>query len=304
MSKAGRPKKGSARLPVWFDIEKYRQVKSFGATEWYQQLVLRCFLDQIFAEKANDGWCEKCMSLLEDDPHVTIARLEAAYPVIHKPYVFGRVGRGGHIDFLISEMTIDPYWAEGVRPVTNGEILRAFFTMRQNIETSEKAKCGKSPFIEDSDEEWEKKMREPYQGQRFGKDEYITITRNDFMLPDAILIKNYADHVKANRSCSQESASPFFKNQDFTAWYNSGVLPSIDLYLWEIKSGQTFQWSAFVDALNNITDQPVGSEDACRKTAKVLAEKLMRGRTIRMLNLQAVKEQSGSRKKSGKLFVR
>jgi len=82
------------------------------------------------------------------------------------------------------------------------------------------------------------------------------------------------------------------------------VLPYIDLYLWEIISGQSFQWSAFVDALNDITDQPVGSEDACRKTAKTLAEKLMRGRTIRMLNLQAVKEQSGSHKKSGKLFVR
>ncbi|MGB9152474.1 MAG: hypothetical protein WCD70_05245 [Alphaproteobacteria bacterium] len=36
MSKAGRPKKGSAGLPEWFDIKKYRDARSYGAAEWFQ----------------------------------------------------------------------------------------------------------------------------------------------------------------------------------------------------------------------------------------------------------------------------
>jgi len=145
-------------------------------------------MDQYFSPGMGSGARDVCLSW-KTTPHVTIARLEAAYPVISKPRDFGSIRREGLADLLIDNMTIDPIWAEGVRPVTNGEILKAFMIMQRNVETSEKAKRGKRPSINDSDEEWEKKMREPFQGQRFGRDEHVTITRNDLMLPDAVLIK-------------------------------------------------------------------------------------------------------------------
>ena len=291
-------------MPAWFNIKKYRQVKAFDAAAWYQQLALRAIVDDLATTNGNKKWCESCWALLQDDPVLTIARLEAAYPIIRKTDVFGHAGREHLADYLIAEMTLSPHWAEGVRLVTNGEIQRAFTTLRCNYTEWEKTGRGKKDKSEVSNDEWEQYMRLPFESDCFGKYEHVSITRNDFTLPDAILIKNYAEYLRANRSCPAESGSHFFKNQDFASWYNSGVLPYLDLCSWGIRSGQTFRWKALVDAINLIADKPVSSEDTCRKTTKALADKLMFTRTIRMLHFQAVKEESGRYKKSGKLFVR
>jgi hypothetical protein len=82
MSKAGRPKKDSAGLPDWFDIEKYRQVKSYGAAEWFQQLAFRLFVyDWLTDENGPFSLGNEWLDLLQTDPHITIARLEKAYPI-------------------------------------------------------------------------------------------------------------------------------------------------------------------------------------------------------------------------------
>ena len=58
MSKAGRPKKGSAGLPEWFDIEKYRQAKTYGAAEWFSSfpVIAACRLRQGKMRATPDSW--------------------------------------------------------------------------------------------------------------------------------------------------------------------------------------------------------------------------------------------------------
>jgi hypothetical protein len=304
MAKAGRPRSDSVALPTWFNIETYRQVKAFGAAEWFQQLTVRVVLDEDFP--FNPAWTQRCLHLVQADPHLTIARLEATNSAPQDEDLVSVIGSGRmtHIDLLINHMTIDGYSAYGIRPATNGEITRASIPAshlpvellkdHKNLSDMELAKVN---------ELWDELERKPYVGSCFWS-KYRRFATIDLSFPDAILKKNFAEYLKAQRKNAADAESPFFKNQDFSVWYNSGVLPYLDLRLWEITTGQTFRWSAFVDALNLIADQPVGSEDACRKTVRALHSKLIDNRTIRMLNFQAIKEQSGSANKSGKLFVR
>ena len=140
-------------------------------------------------------------------------------------------------------------------------------------------------------------MNNSHRLQHFSK---LNLSPNDF-----ILILDESDMILDNiLKGKKESSGPFFRSPDFSSWYNTGVLPYLDLKLWEKLTGQAFQWSAFANALNIIVDKPIGSESALQKTVKKSAEKLMDYQVIRILKSQVVREQSGTLKKSGKLVVR
>jgi hypothetical protein len=235
------------------------------------------------------------------DPQITLARVKKAFATRKslKPFLAWSPKVK-----LMGKMKVNAHSGNGVRPITNEEIQKTkgfldllFYLVSINPKVEKTSR-------QESNKIWREVNEAPYDPNLFIRPGHIEYARVDLTLPDDILKRDFADYLNSRRANSESAASPFFKNQDFAVWYNSGVLPYLDLRLWEIESGQTFRWSAFVDELNLITDKPVGSEDACRKTAKALADKLLGDRTIRMLNFQAVKEQDDGHKKSGMLSVR
>ena len=297
MAKPGRPKKGSAELPEWFDIEQYRFGRTDGAAGWFQQLVARTLARKFPMDDANRTWGKQWQSLLQANPHMTIARLEELYPTKGTYWLGDREynEREPHADFLISEMTIEGHSAHGIRPVTNGDIVNA----RKSLDfvlSGEALQQISNAEWQEPQKDWRKKRNEPFDGDNFGRRKYKKFVRVDLLLPEALLMKNFAEYVKRQKKILAETSSPFFKNQDFSVWYNSGVLPYLDLCAWEIETGQTFRWAAFVRALNDITDEPISSQDTCRKATKSLADKLMDSRTIRMLNFQAIKDKTEATK--------
>jgi hypothetical protein len=144
----------------------------------------------------------------------------------------------------------------------------------------------------------------PFGGKGFFANPAKRYMEIDFRLPDALLKERFAECLRGQRKSIKTSPGAFFRSQDFAAWYKSGVLPYIDLMMWEKASGQTFRWSSFVDALSSVMNKPVGSEEACRKTAKALAAKLLTENTLFVLNYQTGKELGENTKKSGKLLLR
>jgi hypothetical protein len=319
MSKAGRPKKDSARLPGWFDIEKYRQVKSYGAAEWFQQLAFRLFVyDWLTDENGPGNLGNEWRDLLQTDPHITIARLEKAYPItsVIEQDDIEFIARGLPGDLIIDDISLTVQPVYGVRMATNKDIYEAYKALPQALHKP--IPIAPNTTTAESQKEkaaWLSRYCAPYTGNNLNFHDNGSFVRVDLSLPDALLEKQFVGYLKAQRKNAEKAACPFFKSPDFNNWYNSGILAYLDLLLWEtdanqrcqwgeIETRQTFQWTAFVDALDTITDKPVISEDACRKTAKALASKLLDRRTIRILNFQAVKELAEGHKKSGKLFVR
>ena len=303
MSKAGRPKKGSAGLPKWFDIEKYRVAQSYGTAEWFQQLAFRFVLDDL----ASSGWpwpySAAWSDLVKADPNIALERVTEVSTKEPPAGPQRDLARASKV-YMIGEMTISATFGNGVRPINYGEIEEAYLLTNAGNRLMAGFKKQGTPDKQDVEEIWLAKREKPYHDNRYGRNGDIKYLRVDLSLPSALLKRDFAEYIKSQAKDAKELQSPFFQSQDFLVWYDSGVLPYLDLRLWEMELGQTFRWSDFADALNAITNKPVGSEDACRKAAKSHARKLLDERTIRMLKFQAIKEQDGSRKKSGKLFVK
>ena len=254
MSKAGRPKKGSTGLPEWFDIEKYRQAKTYRAAEWYQQLAFQFSVRGWQAEDLQRYLSNEWLGLLQADPHITIARLEEAFPVIITHEYEGEdiYIRGTPGDELISEIALDVEPAYGVRAATNGDLYKASLSFPKILRKplSPKVREGKDSESQALQEAWYEQYHAPFTNKRFSINEDKRFACIDFSLPEAILKRKFADYLKSQKKTAEEARTPFLKTSDFDVWYNCGVLPYLDLCLWEAATGRSFQGSAFANALN------------------------------------------------------
>lgn len=311
MAKAGRPKKGSAGLPAWFDIEKYRATKSFKAVSWFQQLACRkSFYDYatrigVETDPLFEGNLSRALDLIKSDPVITEDRILRA-PVRKFPngMMFLDEALGNATRAMCAHRI-------GVRDAHNIDIKNAYAAfpddVRQYAETHYSCiadtKDGRVIATSiDGDvtdvTEANKFMEAAYDGKP------IAMVMVDFSLTDKALLHEFGDYLKNKSERVGAVKSPFFRNSDFGSWYNSGVLPYLDLKLWSDVTGESLRWSAFANALSQITDKPIGSESSLQKTTKQYAAKLSDERTLRILQSQIQREQSGKLKKSGKLVVR
>jgi len=312
MAKAGRPKKGSAGLPEWFDIEKYRVVKNFRAADWLKQLVCRRSLfdyiehpDREKSESAQDA-LKEALNLLKADPVITKSRILDTPPKTRFIYGEMRAVVDTALGYALSSMMSRP---AGVKDVTYFEIEGLCVHLPKNIRINLAAHL--SLFLVKPAE-----MPTLYKSTSLNvgeaddclhamlRERGMPLATIDLSLSDEALIGEFKAYLKRWRKVLGKVSSPFLKSADFSSWYNNGVLPYLDLRLWEVVTGEPVRWAAFANALTKIADKPVGSEGALAKTTKKQAAKLMDGRTLRILQSQVLREQSGELKESGKLAVR
>lgn len=301
MSKAGRPKKGSAGLPDWFDIRNYAQAKNYGALEWFYQLAFRVEISKYGVS----DWPRQWFNLIKTNVHVTYERVEALRPKTNK--TSSESFERAKCDMMLRAMSASGRAGTGIDLLRNSDLVRGAITeipySFRCLVDLKSSKADKA-LIKEAEEKWREEQKKPWRGNQFGKNKYFQYVRLDLTLPDELLKKNFADFLQEQRKELKEINTPFFKNQDFADWYNSGALPLIDLMLGEKLEETSFRWSVFADALNEISDKPIGSEDTCRKTAKALALRLLDEGTVRVLQYQASMELASVHKKSGKLLVK
>ncbi len=297
MAKAGRPKKGSAGLPEWFDIQKYAPSHSFGAAEWHAQLTFRkrVFEHIEICQQSDDkGFkpLKQALSLLHEDPLITEQRVMETHSFvekadIQKPNALQKDIHAGRllIDPVVG-MTVAPVAHSGINLISNGQL--------SGIKLQETNK--KNTLIFHNDGTYE--LHEAHL-QLYGN----PIVAIDLSLKDEILLREMRDLLKALRKEAHAPTLPFVKNSDFLKWYKSGVLPYLDLLIWE-KMGHAFVWASFIKELSQILDAPISSESAAIKSIQNYAEKLLDEETLRTLAAQVSREQSHTAKKSGKFLVR
>ena len=299
MSKAGRPKKDSVGLPERFDIEKYEPARDFDTMGWYEQLVFR---KRVFTacegclKKGHKDFSRlaKALSLLQDDPIITEQRVWDS--VIHiveneipnnNPLLGEGIFRSGHL-------VVDPVIGITVRPLDGSGLTPLMVSNIYDLAPPEDDDTANATF----DKNGQCYIDEPALLWRG-----LPIIAIDTTINDKIILREMRDWLLELRKAERKPPLAFTKNSDFLKWYNSGVLPYLDLLLWK-KMGHAFKWSAFINTLSPILDKPVGSESAAMKAAQNYAQKLLNGQTLRTLEAQASREHSQGTQKSGKLFVR
>ena len=327
MAKAGRPKKGSAGLPDWFDISKYADIKDGTALEWLWQLVYRRRMFEHYHfwtsrlrespesykhyQKQLKYFVFKPMHLLTATPIITAETLR------HRPTRYVDDSAKRRIPMrseALTETYGDPlHWGLGVRDILNGE---AFLLYRgfpanirrylQNKKTRHLVNSMGIQTINDdaSDAEWSAVTDFLHQPCNLEEGAVVGV---DFSLPDDVLYSEFQAYVQEKRKSIGTVSSPFYGARDFKDWYKCGVLPFIDLKLWELTQGQSFHWPTFAEQLKQHTGLRYGSEDALAKAAKAAKacfKLVMDKRTLQILRTQAAREQASHAPKSRKLTLR
>lgn len=106
----------------------------------------------------------------------------------------------------------------------------------------------------------------------------------DLNFPDKILIENFKQYLAARRAESKtENLSKTNRQQDYYDWVRFGVLPYLDLKLWELETGNKIPLRVIADAIYPIGE---GGEETVRKTTAPLATSLIHNNHLRILIAQ------------------
>jgi hypothetical protein len=312
MAKAGRPKKGSARLPAWFDVKKYAPVRDFSAKDWFQQLSLRRELFEAIKPDGKPLWytskryVPKFLDLIMRNPVVTSeaakncissrrqsqrwrdVAIEVIFDTIFEPEAYVRHFANCDVPSLYHA------FEEGLKKLAAGAKipvptvkLEEPFGIETPANLSEQAMNSVDRFLMSSVD-----------------DRHNFILSVNMSAPNEILIGEFEDLLKTHRKAFGEAPSPIDKSRDFADWFKCGILPYLDLKLWELVKGESFHWATFGETLTGITRMRYGSESAHIKAVKACEQLLMNERTLRLLRSQAGREEAGYLKKSRKMSVR
>jgi Family of unknown function (DUF6387) len=110
----------------------------------------------------------------------------------------------------------------------------------------------------------------------------------DLNYPDKILLETFKQYLATRRAESKtEHLSKPLREQDFYDWCRFGVLPYLNLRLWEMETGNKIPLRVLADA---IYPSGEGGEETVRKTTAPLAKSLIDYHNLRILVAQVATE--------------
>jgi len=292
--------KNVSELPKWFHLDKYKAAKKLNAAGWYEQLRLRVnFL--VYLDPTQD----EVPAEIRELPIFKDALAEAL-AVFRETPIFDIKGEGrGKLPIFLyfddpSRLCKKFDYALGVHQMT----LEEFELVRSAIDPIrlQYVACWKDQFqyhMLDTSKPFYKLppwIREPVcksiiveikDEHDFGPVNLDTVVV-DLNFPDKILIENFKQYLASRREESKtEHLSKPNRQQDFYDWTRFGVLPYLDLKLWEMETGNKIPLRVLADAIYPLGE---GGEETVRKTTAPLANSLIQEHNLRILITQVAIE--------------
>jgi hypothetical protein len=263
------PKPGAVKAPIpsWFDLDNYSGLKELGALQWFNLIVLRCYLL---------GELER-----PEDPPGTRDDLRRAIDEICLDPLNDHQSDQSYPD--------DLYWAwycahsfhwldpSGVNLLTH----RDFLEIAEWEETQRRESPSSSPIVD---------LDSPISCDNW-LGEAVQLMSVDLNSPDSVLIEQFKKNLSELRTVIQRPRSVESVSPPFEAWINHGVLPFLDLKLWGNAHGKWISNPRLARAI--YSDQERG-EGSIRNTTEVHADELVNtcSRTFRGLRIDARRERS------------
>lgn len=275
--------KNKSELPEWFRLKKYSMAKTLDAAGWYVQLSIRA----------------RCLSYLTQRENISgVLNLIREAPIIDlKKHFFLNVEC--HSGMFYEEPIIEQS-LHGVHSLTVHELYLAAINMEESRRIQAKAffdaiLCATSENPRDPSlfngketaflyEPVHRVLKKPLDQALLGI---------NLLLPDRELVEQFKAHLPELR---EECGATVFKEKwhgpDFAEWARLGVLPYLDLMIWEKEIGAKIAYQVMEDA---IFSSPEGSEDRVRKTTAPKAKELISKKSLAFLRAQSLLEQGGQR---------
>jgi hypothetical protein len=257
-----------SELPEWFQIKKYSSTSELTATGWLEQLWFRVILyssTKAAKEKRNNDNLEnekliaqlfEAIELIQKNPIINLEAEDIAYHdffysfrnYMHRklPLTFG-VRSITTADFLFLEKAISPYFLENVR--------HAIDEVYSEID---------GPFCSVLDGSLHKLMDEDSIYEK-------SIAHVNWNLPNTVLIEHFKEYLIKNRPLEINDKK---KNRaiDFNSWHRFGILPYIDLKIWELMTDNSIPNRVTADAIYLHGEY---GEETIRKTTSVIVESII-----------------------------
>ena len=273
-------------LPGWYSLEKYNKAENLDAAGWYEQLSVRADMSvMIEGRQGQTGeppgisrQTAQALALMRATPIIDLAGDGLLHTLFH----------GGALAEL---KTRDPLYTPGVRLIT----VRNHYMTERSIQ-KEKRTHARSFFNQFDDRgslkpleykarEW---MDQPIDWISGGSGVCVN-TQVNLLLPDKVLITQFKQFLKDRRNALQRAGASIENRQkpDFAAWRRFGVLPYLDLRMWEHEAGIKLSNRVMADA---IFPPGEGGEEVVRKTTAKLAHLLLARKHLETLAAIAAQE--------------
>jgi len=293
--------KNVSELPKWFSLEKYNTAKFLDATGWYEQLSVRRDLFTLVGSPRWRGW-QGDAPPKTGKQSMTALELIRAMPIVNienntllAAYFFS-----GAIRELKSQ---NPRYSFGVHLTT----VRNLYLTENNIEEDKRthARGFFEQIFSNDFLDFEKPLAMKYKCKDWIDEPVDGIVNNinfdlnvtvNMLLPDKVLIEQFKQLLRQNRDqltrvgCVIENT----EKPNFSAWCEHGVLPYLDLQIWQRETELKIPNRVMADA---IFPPGEGGEEKIRKTTKELAANLMTRKhleTLAALAAQEIAEQNRS----------
>jgi hypothetical protein len=107
-------------------------------------------------------------------------------------------------------------------------------------------------------------------------------------LPDRVLLDHFKHFLQSERKkAAPGSAAKRYRESTFVDWIDFGVLPYLDLIIWSEENEIHIPNRVLADA---IFSEGVGGEEVIRKTTAPLADRLLRRKSMEILEAKAAIE--------------
>lgn len=277
-------------LPEWFDLAKYSGAQSLGTVGWYEQLSVRRDLTGLVGSPRWESWQSsappkigqqtmRVLSLIRETPIVDIAKHELLIVYFY----------GGALYELKSR---DPRYSFGVHLTT----VRNLYLTEGNIEKDKRA-YARNFFAQifDDDKDWTAPL--DYKHKDWIDEPVDGITNLGFnvniqvntLLPDKVLIEQFKRVLNQVKSPLLRIGLEIEKTRmpNFSDWIRFGVLPYLDLLMWQQETGIKIPNRVMADA---IFPSGEGGEEVVRKTTAKLADELLSPKHLETLAALAAHE--------------
>lgn len=248
-----------SELPEWFKLEKYDQAITLNTVQWIEQLFIRSYL-----LGTHPAIVELLIELVREQPIFDVNSNERAR--IHFD-----------VDALEQLKNGDPAFSFGIRHLTLEDFIRLKFNLPEEVLEAVDLFEVKEISTELLDKPCYELLGEGHEdlGLAFVK----------FELPDAVLIEHFKQFLAEQRSridSTRRSRIP-----PFNEWCRLGILPYLDLKIWEKENDVNIPYRVMADAIYASGE---GGEETVRKTTAPLAEFLITERALEILSAQAADE--------------
>jgi hypothetical protein len=255
--------KKKSDLPSWFDLSKYDGTKQLSAEEWYWQLALRIHFNLFVNNETESFW------RVQPDS-------ERKREYLHSKELLAVIRCTPIFDIAASDAKNAVSY---LKP--NGPSCGVSYTTTANI-ASRLAMLSPEEHKQILTADWGQDSREfsetpihkwtPTPNTVPHSEVILSV---DLDVPERLLMEHFAALVReAKKNRSDDSVR--FRTPDFREWHRLGLLPYLDLYIWECEVGTNIPVRVYADAIFSGDEE---GEETVRKSTSRIAQQVINGST-------------------------